>query len=504
MAARLSHSMFFFLLFIITFSFLVVTTPASGATQPNSHSRIINGTPVEEGKYPWMVALLRREERYNNAAQFCGGTVIAPMWILTAAHCVTSRSPEQIEIGYGSVKLDEMSRLLVEEIITHTDFTTKGYRDIALLKLIQPVPASIEPIKLVKAGVEIVAGTRVNSIGWGATGTSYSSPGGFPDQLQEVGLEIGRTRICTVQNDTVRFLPQHEICIVAPLRDRLVCKGDSGGPSVARDQQTGDYYQVSIVSWSTANCDTHYATIQTKISGLIDWIERQTANQGRLNEAQSLPIRIFDYCAGKSCLFDASYARYTAAGKVNRYIWLTDDGASLSGADAVHFQHRFPRYGRHTVTLKLVYKSGRVSTRKLTFNLKKGSENQQTMAISRNSIGSLDENDQTDWNFSYSGYGFYHTGGLINTRIYSFVDGRNFDLELWNYNTFRKKFVRVARSVSALPNERIRRVSIPGFYSIVVRRIAGEGSYGYEVEYRGNKRDVCYLDGYLRCRRPKG
>lgn len=503
MTARLPHSLFLLVFFLVTVALITTATATTADAESNARARIINGKPVAEGKYPWMVALLRAETRSNVDAQYCGGTVIAPLWILTAAHCVTSRSPEQINVGYGSVNLDEMSRLRVEEIIAHTDFTKNGYRDIALLRLAQPVPASIEPIKLADAGVDAAVGTRVSSIGWGATQYDSYFEIDFPIQLQEVGLEIGRTGICNAQNDSIRFLPQHEVCIVAPLRDRLVCKGDSGGPSVARNPETGDYYQISIVSWSTGTCDTHYATIQTRLSGLADWIERQIADEPRVDEAQNLPVRMFDYCTGKNCLFDASYAKDSASGKIKRYVWRTEDGGSLSGPDAVHFQHRFPRYGRHTVTLKLVYESGRVSTRNRTFYLKRESDSRATMPVTHQNIGFLDEGERSDWLFPYAGYGFYHSGGAIEMRIYSYIGGKNFDLELWNYNPTKGQFVRIARSAKPAVNERLRRNMKPGYYSFVVRKVNGSGSYFYDLKYRTNRRDVCYLQGYLSCRQPK-
>ncbi|MGH8187295.1 MAG: trypsin-like serine protease, partial [Steroidobacteraceae bacterium] len=54
--------------------------------QKASESRVVNGEPAADGQFPWMVALLV-EDSFGNRFQFCGGSLIAPNRVLTAAHC---------------------------------------------------------------------------------------------------------------------------------------------------------------------------------------------------------------------------------------------------------------------------------------------------------------------------------------------------------------------------------------------------------------------------------
>ena len=58
-----------------------------------SKSRIVGGTVAKVNSWPWQAMLLNR---YGD--QFCGGSLVDPYWVVTAAHCVDNRSPSSIKI----------------------------------------------------------------------------------------------------------------------------------------------------------------------------------------------------------------------------------------------------------------------------------------------------------------------------------------------------------------------------------------------------------------------
>ena len=89
--------------------------------------RIVGGKPVDDKvTYPWMTALCTREALSSPLdTQFCGGSLIAPNWVLTAAHCVFGNDdPMHLCVVLGLLKLDEppKEKINVEKVIIHPKY----------------------------------------------------------------------------------------------------------------------------------------------------------------------------------------------------------------------------------------------------------------------------------------------------------------------------------------------------------------------------------------------
>ena len=65
------------------------TSPGAIGASTEGAPRVIGGQPAAPGQFPWIVAVVAHEEPRAYEGQFCGGTVVAPNWVLTAWHCVT-------------------------------------------------------------------------------------------------------------------------------------------------------------------------------------------------------------------------------------------------------------------------------------------------------------------------------------------------------------------------------------------------------------------------------
>lgn len=237
-------------------------------------SRIVGGTQADEGAWPSQVALVWSDTANNFEAQFCGGTLIARNWVLTAGHCVRDSggftpTPSEIEVLVGTQDLAAGgTRIAVKEFRIHPAWLAlDGRNDLALLRLDHPAPASIPFQPITAQGVSPGGGTPVTTTGWGTT--QFGEPD-YQTKLRQVTVNVSSPSDC--QAGYGGFYQQATmVCAAAPGKDS--CQGDSGGPLV--ENRGGTWIQVGIVSTGEGCATPGFPGIYTRVAAFSSWIKEQ-------------------------------------------------------------------------------------------------------------------------------------------------------------------------------------------------------------------------------------
>ena len=234
---------------------------------------IIGGREVAPGEWPFAV-------RVDTPNKFCTASMIAPKWVLTAAHClvdhdgsVTDPSELSVFLGYDWDKgVCENSREEIGQVIIHPDYyyAGEGFRnDAALVEILEPAPA--DPIKLLTPAEEArysPSGTTATAIGWGRQGN-----GSNPRTLRMVDIPLMTPEDCLDSSSWETSEIVHERTLCAGVRGKGIWSGDSGGPLVV-SIPGGDWGQVGVASQG-GRARAGYPAVFTRTSAIRDWVYEQ-------------------------------------------------------------------------------------------------------------------------------------------------------------------------------------------------------------------------------------
>ncbi|SER30630.1 Secreted trypsin-like serine protease [Streptomyces sp. yr375] len=239
---------------------------STGATKVDP--KIIGGTAASITNAPWMAQLWYGDDRgtattSDDIGFFCGGSVISPTKILTAAHCV--KGYDWQANGYvvtGSTQLmGEDGDLhggtgtLVARQWNHWSYSdTSLDNDIAVLTLDTPVKAT--PIKMTTNtdSASYATGTKATLYGWGRTSSTTQD---ISETLKTAELPIQSNATCTAYYGA-EYIKGHMVCAGTPATGSdegttTACNGDSGGPLIVKNT-AGESRIVGVVSWGVENC----------------------------------------------------------------------------------------------------------------------------------------------------------------------------------------------------------------------------------------------------------
>ncbi|XP_074528587.1 transmembrane protease serine 2, partial [Halichoeres trimaculatus] len=246
-----------------------------GKSLKGPSSRVVGGTEAVVGAWPWQVSLQVYPHQH-----ICGGSIISPDWILSAAHCFQGHNSVALRwrVLYGDVSLKRLSYTAssaVSKIISHEKFDpTTNDNDIALLKLTRPLKFSsrVKPVCLPNVGVDLSAERQAWITGWGALRSS--GPG--PDILNQAQVTIYSRETCNQPRVLDGEVTETMICAGKLEGGVDTCQGDSGGPLVVKE---GDvWWLAGDTSWGIGCALRNKPGVYGNVTYFLDWVYTHMKN----------------------------------------------------------------------------------------------------------------------------------------------------------------------------------------------------------------------------------
>ncbi len=237
----------------------------SSTTISGPQARIVGGTNAQQYRYPYVVSLIAFEDSHA-----CGGSLVAPDVVLTAAHCQGVLSRAHIGRWNRLDSSEDFDDIEVVSEIPHPGYVDEGFKsDYMVLKLATP---SSKQIVRLNENSNIPRGDVADemiAMGFGDTIFGVKS---LADVLQEVSLTYVPNAVCELSRDsTLGLTYQGEIIdsmLCAGDAGEDSCQGDSGGPLIVSGGSAEQDVLVGIISW-------YVATKTLSFGGTIAWFSKQ-------------------------------------------------------------------------------------------------------------------------------------------------------------------------------------------------------------------------------------
>ncbi|KAL3481549.1 trypsin-like serine protease [Aspergillus californicus] len=226
---------------------------------------IVGGSDVSIEDFPYQIALLYGG--YRN----CGGSIISPNHIVTAAHCVAPARPDELSIRAGSSSSSSGGTVVnVSSIAMHPQYYAPTVdNDIAVLTLAESLTygPGIAPVGLPLSGSALLStGENVVVSGWG----SIREAGPSSRILQAVTVSVVSMEECKESYRDYGDITDSMFCAGVPEGGKDACGGDSGGPVVA------DGVLIGVVSWGHGCARKGFPGVYSSTAFLRDFIAQMT------------------------------------------------------------------------------------------------------------------------------------------------------------------------------------------------------------------------------------
>ncbi|MFE7558557.1 S1 family peptidase [Kitasatospora sp. NPDC057500] len=253
---------------------LLALGPAVPAAQARPQGRIVGGGTVSTGDHPWVVALASRQQfGSGRSGQFCGGALVTPTKVVTAAHCFydeaggrpVDRPGLRVVVGRDDLRGSAGREVAVRGVWVHPAYSfSTNMNDVAVVTLGES-QGSRPVIDLVGQGETepYRPGNRAQVYGWGDT----TGRGDYSPALRGVDVPVIPDQTCAQAypgGPDGRFDARGMVCAGEQQGGKDACQGDSGGPLVVAGRLAG------LVSWGTGCAEAGHPGVYTRIASVSD------------------------------------------------------------------------------------------------------------------------------------------------------------------------------------------------------------------------------------------
>ncbi|XP_042358402.1 plasminogen activator, urokinase a [Plectropomus leopardus] len=244
-------------------------------------NKIVGGSFTPIDSHPWVAALFHQRHGF-----LCGGSLIAPCWVLTAAHCFPdgeTTNIQRLSIYLGKTAINETDAdreqsFTVEELIIHQKFNESNFNnDIALVKIKSRKggcavrSASARTVCLPPSHTQLPAGFQCSIAGFGRE--RYSA-WYYSQYLKQAEVKLLSQTECASESYYGNLITQNMFCAGSPDWSTDACKGDSGGPLVC--EMSGRMFLFGVVSWGEGCADRNKPGVYTQVTNYNKWIAAKT------------------------------------------------------------------------------------------------------------------------------------------------------------------------------------------------------------------------------------
>ncbi|MFH8367385.1 S1 family peptidase [Streptomyces sp. NPDC018031] len=234
----------------------------SGTTAQAAPQPIVGGSTTTASAYPYVMQITDSGQN-----QFCGGTLVTPTKVVTAAHCMVGETTSSVRVVGGRTYRNGTNGTVarVSKIWIHPEYrsVTKG-KDIAVLTLSSAMPYTTAKYVSPTETNVYAAGTTTRIVGWGTT----SSGGSSSNQLRTATVPTTSDTYCRGAYGT-RFIASDMVCAGYDAGGVDTCQGDSGGPLLIGGRLAG------IVSWGDGCADPGIPGVYTRLTTFSSLVTQQ-------------------------------------------------------------------------------------------------------------------------------------------------------------------------------------------------------------------------------------